>query len=103
MRGFKPKRLEKVNSEVLMIASGQNVMRLLSFRSKGPRRVAPVSGSRPSRVSWCPKTSREMHMGPSGTFFNRLVHSPKFAVKDASIRRVWWHLRGSRLGLVAQR
>ena len=34
---------------------------------------SPASGSRPSRVSWCPKTSREMHMGPSGTFFNRLV------------------------------
>ena len=35
--------LEKVNSEALMIASGQNVKRLVAFGSRAPRRVAQVA------------------------------------------------------------
>ena len=38
--------LEKVNSEALMIASGQNVKRLLAFGSRAPRRVAQVAALR---------------------------------------------------------
>jgi hypothetical protein len=43
---FRLRRLEKVNSEALMIASGQNVKRLLAFRAKGPRRPAQVAALR---------------------------------------------------------
>jgi hypothetical protein len=45
-RRFRLRRLEKVNSEALMIASGQNVKRLLSFGAKGPRRPAQVAALR---------------------------------------------------------
>jgi hypothetical protein len=38
--------LEKVNSEALMIASGQNVKRLLAFGSRAQRRVAQVAAVR---------------------------------------------------------
>jgi transposase len=46
LRRFKLRRLQKVNSEALMIASGQNVMRLLAFGSKRPRRVAQAAALR---------------------------------------------------------
>ena len=45
-RRFRLRRLEKVNSEALMIASGQNLKRLLSFGAKGPRRPAQVAALR---------------------------------------------------------
>ena len=35
--------LEKVNAEALMVASGQNLKRLLSFGSGRPRKVAQVA------------------------------------------------------------
>jgi transposase len=40
---FRLRGLEKVNSEALMVASGQNVKRLVAFRSRPPRRVAQVA------------------------------------------------------------
>ena len=43
---FRLRRLEKVNSEALMIASGQNVKRLLVFGSRPPRRVARAAALR---------------------------------------------------------
>jgi hypothetical protein len=42
-RRFRLRRLEKVNSEALMIASGQNVKRLVAFGSRRPRRPAQVA------------------------------------------------------------
>jgi hypothetical protein len=36
------------------------------FRLMGLEKVN--SRSQPSLVSWCPETSRQMHLGPSGTF-----------------------------------
>ncbi|HET7272223.1 MAG TPA: transposase [Rubrobacter sp.] len=45
-RRFRLRRLEKVNTEALMIASGQNVKRLLTFGAKGPRRPAQVADLR---------------------------------------------------------
>jgi hypothetical protein len=46
-RRFRLRGLEKVNSEALMIASGQNLKRLLTFGSKGPRRTTMVAALRP--------------------------------------------------------
>src|SRR5215208_4053440 len=45
-RRFRLRRLEKVNTEALMIASGQNVKRLLTFGTRGPRRPAQVAALR---------------------------------------------------------
>ena len=46
-RRFRLRGLEKVNSEALMIASGQNVKRLLAFGPRGPRKTAMVAALRP--------------------------------------------------------
>ncbi len=69
LRRFRLRRLEKVNAETLMVASGQNVKRLLAFGARGPRRPAQVAAlrrpeaSRPEfrevlghreRRPWCP-------------------------------------------------
>ncbi len=43
---FRLRRLEKVNAEALMTASGQNVKRLLAFGTKGPRRPAQATALR---------------------------------------------------------
>lgn len=44
MRGFRPGKLEKVSIEALLIASGQDVKRLLDFGTA--RRVAQVAALR---------------------------------------------------------
>lgn len=44
---FRLRGLEKVNSEALMIASGQNVKRLLAFGPRDPRKTAMVAALRP--------------------------------------------------------
>ena len=46
-RRFRLRGLEKVNSEALMIASGQNVKRLLSFGPGVPKKIAMVAALRP--------------------------------------------------------
>src|SRR5215207_6772694 len=45
-RRFRLRGLEKVNAEALMIASGQNVKRLVAFGAKGPRRAAQAAALR---------------------------------------------------------
>jgi len=50
-RRFRLRRLEKVNAEALMIASGQNVKRLLAFGARGPRRLAQVAALRRPEAS----------------------------------------------------
>jgi len=50
-RRFRLRWLEKVNSEALMIASGQNVKRLLAFGARGPRRLAQAAALRRSEAS----------------------------------------------------
>ena len=46
LRRFRLRGLEKVNSEALMIACGQNVKRLLAFGSRGLRRMAQAAALR---------------------------------------------------------
>jgi transposase len=43
MRRFRLRRLEKVNIEALLIASGQNVKRLLTFEGRRPKKRAQVA------------------------------------------------------------
>jgi hypothetical protein len=52
-RRFRLRRLEKVNSEALMIASGQNVKRLLAFGTRSPRRPAQVAALRRPEAGRC--------------------------------------------------
>jgi hypothetical protein len=46
MRRFRLRTLEKVNTEALMIAAGQNVKRLLAFGNRGPVRMAQAAALR---------------------------------------------------------
>lgn len=46
-RRFRLRGLEKVNSEALMIASGQNVKRLVTFDPRGPKKLAMAAALRP--------------------------------------------------------
>jgi transposase len=47
MRRFRLRRLEKVNIEALLIASGQNVKRLLTFGERRPKKLAQAAALRP--------------------------------------------------------
>ena len=47
MRRFLPRKLEKVNIEALLIASGQNVKRLLTFGGRRPKKLAQAAALRP--------------------------------------------------------
>ena len=40
LRRFRLRRLEKVNIEALLIASGQNIKRLVAARDRSPRKLA---------------------------------------------------------------
>ena len=44
MRKVRLKTLERINAEVLLIVSGQNVKRLLEFGRRGPRKTAHGAG-----------------------------------------------------------
>ena len=50
---FRLRGLEKVNQEALMIASGQNVKRLVAFGTRGPRRAAQVAALRRPEAGHC--------------------------------------------------
>jgi hypothetical protein len=72
--------LEKVNPEALMIASGQNLERLLSFGAKGPRRPAQVvSLRRPEADRPVFREVLREHRGrcvrPQRYFLNTLAYS----------------------------
>jgi transposase len=47
MGRFRLRRLEKVNIEALLIASGQNVKRLLTFEGRRPKKLAQAAALRP--------------------------------------------------------
>jgi transposase len=47
MRRFRLRRLQKVNIEALLIASGQNVKRLLTFEGRRPKKTAQAAALRP--------------------------------------------------------
>ena len=79
MRRFRLRRLEKVNVEALLIASGQNVKRLLAFGGRRPKKPAQVAALRPPATSGLEKNrrAREHHSSRSWrltkVFFNSLV------------------------------
>ena len=77
MRRFRLRRLEKVNIEALLIASGQNVKRLLAFGGRRPKKLAQVAAlRRPTTTVYeirCAREHRSNHFWwPTKAFFNRL-------------------------------
>jgi hypothetical protein len=78
MRRFRLRRLEKVNIEALVIASGQNVKRLLAFGGRRPKKLAQVAALlRPPSASGhkirCAREHRSScSWQPTKDFFNKL-------------------------------
>jgi transposase len=77
MRRFRLRRLEKVNIEALLIASGQNVKRLLAFGGRRPKKLAQAAALRQPtatghKISRVREHRAERSWPPSRAFFNRL-------------------------------
>jgi hypothetical protein len=77
MRRFRLRRLDKVNIEALLIASGQNVKRLLAFGGRRPKKQAQAAALRPpdtcSYESSRARGHRSSHSWrPTRAFFNTL-------------------------------
>ena len=75
MRRFRLRRLEKVNIEALLIASGQNIKRLVAARERGPRKLAQAAALRPpDPVSRCRShvSGRWPSFAGAKAYFNRL-------------------------------
>jgi hypothetical protein len=87
LRRFRLRRLKKVNIEALLIASGQNIKRLVAAGGRGPRKLAqvaalrppdPVSCCRPHLTRWWPS-----FVGAKA-YFNRLASfHPRLVVVQA--------------------
>src|SRR4051795_10289890 len=94
MRKFRLRRLKKVNTEALLIASGQNVKRLLAFGGRGPKKLAQAAALRPAAATGYkighPREHRaERSWLPRRPFFNRLGrfwYYPPFPRKSPVLR-----------------
>ena len=77
MRRFRLRRLEKVNMEALLIASGQNVKRLLAFGGRRPKKPAQAAALRPltttdHKLSRAREHRSRRSWRPTKVFFNTL-------------------------------
>ena len=78
MRRFRLRGLEKVNIEALLIASGQNTKRLLTFAGRRPKKMAQAAALRPPvATTYEIRRTREhrssLSWSPTRAFFNRLA------------------------------
>jgi hypothetical protein len=78
MRRFLLRRLEKVNKEALLIASGQNLKRLLAFVGRRPKKPAQAAALRPPaapgyKISRAWEHRSRHSWQPTRAFFNKLV------------------------------
>jgi transposase len=78
MRRFRLRRLEKVNIEALLIASGQNVKRLLTFGQRRPKKLAQAAALRPPvaighEISRAREHRWSRCWRPTRAFFNALA------------------------------
>jgi transposase len=78
MRRFRLRRLQKVNIEALLIASGQNVKRLLTFGEWRPKKLAQAAALRPPvctihQISRTPEHRSSRSWSPTRAFFNTLL------------------------------
>jgi hypothetical protein len=79
------RRLKKVNTEALLIASGQNVKRLLAFGGRGPKKLTQAAALRPPaatgyKISRFREHCAERSWPPGGRF------STSWNVPTASVR-----------------
>jgi transposase len=77
MRRFRLRRLEKVNIEALLIASGQNVKRLLAFGGRSPKKLVQAAALRPPIATGHEISRAREHRScyswqPTKAFFNKL-------------------------------
>ncbi|MBA4115752.1 MAG: IS1182 family transposase [Rubrobacter sp.] len=77
MRRFRLRRLKKVNTEALLIASGQNVKRLLAFGGRRPKKLAQAAALRSPTDTGHENGSAREHRSsrswrPTKAFFNSL-------------------------------
>jgi Transposase DDE domain len=78
MRKFRLRRLERVNVEALLIASGQNVKRLLAFGGRRPKKLAQAAALHPPSASGHESRCARKHRSsrswrPTKAFFNKLL------------------------------
>jgi len=66
MRRFRLRRLEKVNTEALLIAAGQNVKRLLLYGDHRPKKPAQEVALRPSETTYRGSDSVRPHRRSRG-------------------------------------
>jgi hypothetical protein len=86
MRRFRLRGLEKVNIEALLIASGQNVKRLLTFGNRRPKKLAQVTALRPPITTGHEISRTREHRSSRSwrrmsAFFNTLASLVKLSVK----------------------
>jgi hypothetical protein len=76
MRRFRLRRLEKVNVEALLIASGHNVKRLLAYGGQRPKKLAQAAALRPpailGKTQPYPEATRKAFLLANQDIFNRL-------------------------------
>lgn len=77
MERMRLRMLERVNCEILITASGQNIKRLLTFGSREPRRPAQVAALRPPKRP----PLRLDHRGWVANFCSPGRHSPRFSTR----------------------
>ncbi len=90
IRRFRLRRLEKVNAEALLVATGQNVKRLLAFGHRRPRSMAQAAALRPPRgpSSYAAHATRRS-FGRRGFSFERsATASPGLALIKLTLSRV---------------
>ncbi len=93
MRRFRLRKLEKVNIEALLIASGQNVKRLLAFGGRRPKKLAQTAALRqPTATSHEISRVREHRSSrtwwPTKAFFNKLgrfQYTPRVLIKATEL------------------
>jgi hypothetical protein len=99
MRRFRLRRLEKVNMETLLIASGQNVKRLLAFGVRRPKNPAQAAALRAPAASgydigYARKHRMSRFWQPTKDFFNRLdpplQHHLALTCPEAPILARFW-------------
>ncbi len=81
MRRFRLRGLEKVNIEALLIASGQNVKRLLTFEGRKPKKTAQAAALRPP-VTTGHKISRTREHRSSRSWKPTRTFSTRWQAKD---------------------
>jgi hypothetical protein len=105
MRRFRLRRLEKVNIEALLIASGQNVKRLLAYGGRRPKKWAQAAALRPPTATSHEISRAQEHRSsrswrPTKAFFNSLLHfkHESFVMGFMSITTPLSHRRREDLG-----